>query len=309
MNMKSNIAKASTLLPKYRRHFNRRLISFLMILGILAALPSSGLCANVRIHCAEDSAKVNALLKAAAAHGGAFGERCAFVAREMAGTKSGPAADNDTVGTLMVDMHSVDRLGFINTVMAIAQASTRKIPRFEEFVNYLERYSRRKGVDEGFTSQFFYGSDWIVDNVYRGNLKEMTEYLTGGGFKTKTLDYVSHHPELYPALKDSLTMERIKMMEMGFRSHRLPHLKKQSISNKELHELLENGDIIMMLSNEIDRDIHDIGFVEMRDGVPYLIHISDEKGEVVVDPYPASRLFKLENQRFYGYRWLRPYDQ
>lgn len=304
-----NIGKGSQRLTDTRMRLTPRFTLFILSVIVVSLLSFRSYGANVRIHCVDDTIKVNRLLEAAARHGGSFGERCAFVAREMAGTKSGVAADNDTVGTLRVNLHTMDRLGFINTVMAIAEASTRKIPRFEEFANYLERYSRRKGVDDGFASQFFYGSDWIVDNVYRGNLKEMTEYLTGGGFKTKTLDYVSHHPELYPALKDSVTLDRIKMMEMGFRSHRLPHLKKQSISNKQLHELLENGDIIMMLSNDIDRDIYDIGFVEMHDGVPYFIHISDETGEVVVDPYPLPRLFKLENQRFYGYRWLRPYDQ
>lgn len=277
-----------------------------LLLSLSGLLSAKG---AVRIHCAEDTVKVNRILKAAAERGGSFGDRCAFVAREMAGTKLGEAPDNDSIGTLMVDFHAMDRMSFINNVMALAEASTRTIPRFEEYVNFLERYSRRKGKDDGFASQFLYGSDWIVDNVYRGNLKDMTEYLTGGGFKVKTLDYVSHHPELYPALKDSLTMEKVKMMEMGFRSHRIPHLKKQSITNKSVQELLENGDIIMMLSNEIDKDIHDIGFVEMREGVPYLIHFSEEEGAVTADPYPLSRLFKLENQRFYGYRWLRPYDQ
>lgn len=284
---------------------NKYIIAVL-ILSLCGLLSAQG---GVRIHCAEDTVRVNQVLKAAAERGGSFGERCAFVARELVGTNLGEAPDNDSIGTLMVNLHTMDRLGFINNVMALAEASTRKIPRFEEYVNYLERYSRRKGKDDGFTSQFLYGSDWIVDNVYRGNLKEMTEYLTGGGFKVKTLDYVSHHPERYPALKDSATMEKIKMMEMGYRSHRIPHLKKQSISNKSLHELLDNGDIIMMLSNEIDTDVYDIGFVEMLDGTPYLIHMSEEDGAVRVDPYPLSRLFKLENQRFYGYRWLRPYDQ
>ncbi len=276
-----------------------------LIMLVFARFPMHG--ANVRLHCADDSIKINRILEATASHGGSFGDRCVFVAKQLTGIPFGESADNDSIGTLMVNLHSMDRLGFINTVMAIAEASTRKLSRFEEFANYIERYSRKKGIDDGFASQFFYGADWIVDNIYRGNLKEMTEYLTGGGFKTKTLDYVSHHPENYPALKDSLVMEKVKMMEMGYRSHRIPHLKKQSISNKSLHELLESGDIIMMLSNEIDYDIEDIGFVEMRDGMPYFIHVSLENG-VVEEQHNLPRHFKLENQNFYGYRWLRPTD-
>lgn len=147
-----------------------------LLLSLSGLLSAKG---AVRIHCAEDTVKVNRILKAAAERGGSFGDRCAFVAREMAGTKLGEAPDNDSIGTLMVDFHAMDRMSFINNVMALAEASTRTIPRFEEYVNFLERYSRRKGKDEGFASQFLYGSDWIVDNVYRGNLKKGTMWCSG----------------------------------------------------------------------------------------------------------------------------------
>lgn len=145
-----------------------------------------------------------------------------------------------------------------------------------------------------------------MDNVYRGHLKEMTEYVTGGGFKTKTLDYITRHKDEYPALKDPKVYDKVRMMEMGYRSHRIPHLKKQSAANKPLHEIMKDGDIIMMLSQEIDFDIYDVGFIEMVDGEPHLIHISHENGNVTADPYPLSRLFKIDGQHFYGYRWLRP---
>lgn len=294
------------LIKKHRLGKMLLTIPALVCLFVMTSLNANA--ASVRIHCDEDTLKVGEILRAAAKNGGSFGDRCAFVARHLAGATVGSAPDNDSIGTLMVNLHSVDRIGFVNNVMAIAQASLRNNPSFNDYLIYLERYSRKKGNDEGFASQFHYGADWIVDNVYRGNLKEMTEYLPGGGFKVKTLDYVSRHADQYPALTDSLTLDRIKMMEMGYRSHRIPHLKKQSIGNKDVNELIENGDIIMMLSNDIDRDIYDLGIVEIREGLPYLIHPNSEKGEIVVDPYPLSRLFKLENQHFYGYRWLRPKD-
>ena len=294
------------LLRKYK--LGKFFLSIPFLISLFVMTPWNVNAASVRIHCDEDTLKVGEILRAAAKKGGSFGDRCAFAARQLAGTAVGTASDNDSIGTLMVNLHTVDRLGFINNVMAMAQASLRNNPTFDDYLTYLERYSRKKGIDEGFASQFHYGADWIVDNVYRGNLKEMTEYLPGGGFKVKTLDYVSRHADQYPALADSLTFDKIKMMEMGYRSHRIPHLKKQSIGNKEMNELVENGDIIMMLSNDIDRDIYDVGIVEMRDGQPYLIHPNSEKGEIAVDPYPLARLFKLENQHFYGYRWLRPKD-
>ncbi len=283
-----------------------RIIRTVASVAALIALSVNGMAYEARVHCAEDTIKVNELLTKTAAHGGSLGERCVFVARELVSTPWAPAADNDEKGTIMINMHGFDRMGFVNTVMAIAKASMQNLPRVKEFERFYEELSRRKGQDDGFPSQLFYGAEWVVDNIYRGNLKEMTEYVGGGSFKTKTLDYLTRHKDEFPALSDPAVYDKVRMNEMGYRSHRIPHLKKQSAGNKPLHEMMATGDIIIMLSPEIDYDVYDIGFVEMKDGEPYLIHIDHDKSVVSEDPYPLSRLFKLEGQHFYGYRWLRP---
>ena len=285
-----------------------RLFGMMATLMVIILYPLSASAYDARIHCAEDTVKINEILRKTAEHGGTLGERCVFVAKELAGTPWAPPADNDEKGTIVINLHGFDRLGFINTVMALAQASSRSLPRVKEYERFYEQMSRRKGQDDGFQSQLFYGAEWIVDNIYRGNLKEMTEYIGGGGFKAKTFDYMTRHRDEFPALKDDAVFDVVRMNEMGYRSHRVPHLKKQSAGNKSIHEQMLDGDIILMLSNDIDYDIYDIGFVEMRDGEPYLIHVSHDKGVVSADEYPLSRLFKLENQHFYGYRWLRPVE-
>ena len=44
----------------------------------------------------------------------------------------------------------------------------------------------------------------------------------------------------------------------------------------------------MMLSNDVDFDLYGVGFVELVDGVPHLIHVTHDTGLVTVDPYPAA---------------------
>lgn len=237
-----------------------------------------------------------------------FGQRIVKAAKALSGIPKGNAADNDSVGTIVVRLDSLNQREFIYMTLALAKTAQLASPSLRDFEKNLENISRRKGIDEGFSSQFLYGSDWIVDNVYRGNLKEMTEYLEGGSHKTKTLDYVSRHPEQFPAMADSATAEKVRIVELGYRSHRIPHLKKQSINNKAVKELLKDGDIIILSPMDTDFDIYDIGFVSIEKGEPYLIHISREKNEVMEDPYPLPRLFKIEGQFFYGYRWLRPIE-
>lgn len=259
---------------------------------------------EVRYHCSADSLKVMEIV--GAAKGDNYGQRIVEAAKAMQGIPFGKAADNDSIGTIMIRLDSLSQREFIYMAMAAAKTADLTVPTLREFERNLENISRKKGKDEGFASQFLYGADWIVDNVYRGNLKEMTEYLDGGSYRTKTLDYVSCHPEQFPAMADSVTAEKVRVMEFGYRSHRIPHLKKQSIGNKNVKELLQNGDIIILSPVDNDFDIYDIGIVSIEKGEPTLIHISRDKGEVALDPYPLQRLFKIEGQFFYGYRWLRP---
>lgn len=259
----------------------------------------------VRYHCAQDSVKVMEIIEASK-NGNSLGERVVEAAKAMIGTPFGPAADNDSVGKLVIRLDTLNQREFIYMSMAAAKTAGLTVPTLREFEKNYEDISRKKGKDEGFASQFLYGSDWIVDNVYRGNLKEMTEYLEGGGHRTKTLDYVSRHPEQFPAMSDPETAEKVRIAEFGYRSHRIPHLKKQSIGNKGVKELLKNGDIIIMSAIDDDFDIYDIGIVSFENGEPTLLHISKNNKEVILDPYPLTRLFKIEGQYFYGYRWLRP---
>ena len=243
-----------------------------------------------------------------AATGETYGDRIVAAAKALQGIPRGRAADNDSLGTIMIRLDSLNQREFIYTALAAAKTAALTVPSLREFEKNLENISRRKGVDEGFASQFFYGADWIVDNVYRGNIQEMTEYLDGGSSRTKTLDYVSRHADEFPALSNPEVLDKVKVVEFGYRSHRIPHLKKQSIGNKTTKELLQNGDIIIMNPPEIDFDIYDIGIVSREKGEPYLIHISRENNEVRMDPYPLTRLFKIDGQFFYGYRWLRPVE-
>lgn len=257
-----------------------------------------------RYHCPEDSARVISLLEKT--KGDTYGQRIVTAAKALSGIPYGKASDNDSIGSIVIRLDTLNQREFLNVALAAAKASYATNPGLRDFELALEEVSRKKGTDTGFPSQFIYGADWIVDNVYRGNVKEMTDYVPGSVFKTKTLDYVSRHKDEFPAMNDSLVRDKIRVMEMGYRSHRIPHQKKQTINNKAIKELIRDGDIIMMLAPEDDFDIYDIGIVAMKDNEPYLIHISREKGMVVEDEYPISRLFKIEGQFFYGYRWLRP---
>ena len=112
------------------------------LLGAMAAMAAIMIGAvnanayEARVHCAEDTIKVSEILKKTAEHGGTLGERCVFVAKELSGTPWAPASDNDEKGTIMINFHGFDRLGFVNSVLALAHASMQKLPRVKEYERF-----------------------------------------------------------------------------------------------------------------------------------------------------------------------------
>lgn len=265
------------------------------------------LSGEVRYHCPNDSDAVVELLSKISADA-PIGERVSQAAAALTGIPASESADNDTIGTIVIRLDSLSRRELINVALAAAIAAAKTDPQVKDFEKALENVSRKKGKDEGFASQFFYGSDWIVDNKYRGNIEEMTEYVENGNYKTKTLDYVTRNKDKFPAMKNPQIADKVQVSEMGFRSHRVPHLKKQSVTNKNIKGMFQDGDIIIMLPPDYDFDIYDIGILTIINGEPFMTHVDKETGLIGQDKFPLSRLFKNEGQFFYGFRWIRPLE-
>ncbi len=277
-----------------------------LILTIAVALSAlAGLSAQPRFHCGEDSAKALEILAATAAQESRQ-SRIATAARALAGIKTSDEALLDSTGRLEINLHRLSPLDFVSAVLAFSKACDNRNPGVQEFAEAFENIACRKGSDTGFASRLKYGADWAVDNIYRGNVGELTERMPDNVFKTKSLDHFTTHRDKYPAMTDSTTYEEVRMVEMGYRSHKIPHLKKQTITKKEIAETLREGDVIMLLSPESDYDLQDIGILVERDGVLHFIHASRQTGVVTEEPDPLPRFFKTQGQHFYGYRIIRP---
>lgn len=81
-------------------------------------------------------------------------------------------------------------------------------------------------------SRLHYASDWVVDNVHRGNLKDVTPQIAETSYQVKTLDFMTAHRDKYPALKDDKTYEKMTDVERGYRSHQISIYKIHKNRNK-----------------------------------------------------------------------------
>lgn len=232
------------------------------------------------------------------------GKRISAAALSLVGTDCCTKTDS-TAFSYVAGPEKRDLLSLVNLCMAAQKTVDESYGRLYEFDKNYAGLSCRKGEYSGFASRLLYSSEWITDNIYRGNVKELTEnYTDGSTFRTKSLDFISHNKEQFPELADSAVFEKVKMIEMGLRTYRVPHLKKQNINRRNVGGEMQSGDILVMLSPQSDKDTFECGIVVDSEEGYDLVYI--DTNTCRVEKVPVNTYFKKKGQNFYGYRWLRP---
>lgn len=265
--------------------------------------------ADPALHCGDDITKVEGILAELKYSDLSPGEKRAAVAEYFIGSPADDYYTADSVASLIVNVDSFSPLMFVNNVMALVKAAdTPGNTDWNTYFKELENISCRRGENTGFTSLMYHTSDWIGDNVSRGNITELTENYSGVVARTKSLDEMTRHRNNFAALADSATFETVRMTEMGFRTHRVPTLKKETIKKKEITDDLLDGDIIILVPNRDGIDCYDIGIVKKENGLPYLIHLSPQLHAVVREKDDLARYMNIMTKHFQGYRIIRPRD-
>ena len=178
---------------------------------------------------ASDTVRINSLLIEAAKIKNPQ-ERIAYIGKQFIDTPYVSGTLEGDTEQLRVNIDELDCTTFIDNVLAIAYTAGEGRSSWRDFIYNLENLRYRAGTMNGYSSRLHYFSDWVVDNVHRGNIKEYTSHLPGCSWEIKTIDYMSNNRDKYPALKDSLEYDRIKNAEIGYRNHRFPYIKASRIN-------------------------------------------------------------------------------
>lgn len=275
-----------------------------LILALLVWL--QGMSKHLETHCENDSKKMESIVSVLSEGQASLGERIAEAAEMFVGAEYDPYYQTDSVGALRINMDSFTPLTLVNNSIALARTSLRASrPDINVFAEELENISCRRGDNAGFPSIMFHSSDWIGDNLSRGNITEITEDFAGVVARTKSLDEMTRNRQNFAALADSAVFETVRMTEMGFRTHRVPTLKKETIKKKEVIESLQDGDIIIFVPSRDGIDYIDMGILKFENGLPYLIHLSPQTKTVVKEAEELSRYMSLMTKYYQGYRIVR----
>ena len=284
----------------------KQILTSIFITGCLTNLSASPLN-NTRFHNeAEDTTKITAILVDAKAHteGVTPEERVAYIGKQFVGTpyKAGTLEWEEEAVTINLD--EMDCTTYVETVLALAYTIGEGRTSWHDFVYNLERLRYRSGEARGYASRLHYASDWIVDNVHRGNFKEVTGTLPLNETVVKTLDFMSQNRDKYPALKDNANYEGIRNAEIGYRNHKYPYVKSTKLGIKDVISELHEGDVILITTKTQGLDVQHMGILVFENGQPVLMHASSAAGAVVIDKTPLVDYMR-RNRTATGIRVLR----
>lgn len=278
-----------------------------LILFMCFTIPGfSGFASTLPFHCEKDSMEIRELIESLSSDPKSKrGDRILKAAESLYGKGADDSLTTDSLAGLRLNVDTFTPMSFVNTCIALAVASDTPGASWRTYSDKLKNFSCRKGENDGFVSLFYHTSDWIGDNIYRGNFTELTDRFQGARSKTMSLDYLTANRERFPALANPDAYDRVRMQEFGFRSHKVPFLPKQAISSKDVLEDLRDGDIVILISDKDRSDFFKFGIVKLEADGPHLIHFDEKQGKVVKESEPMKRYFNLMTKYFSGFRIVR----
>lgn len=231
-------------------------------------------------------------------------ERAGYIARKFIGTPYVANTLEVSPELVTVNLDGLDCTTFVENVLAMAYTVGEGRTSWRDFVYNLERLRYRGGEVNGYASRLHYICDWFVDNIHRGNIEDATRLFPRVNYVVRTIDFMSSNRDKYPALADSAEFERIKSIEIGYRSHRFPYLKTNDIGGKYTKAVFRDGDAVALVSSMKNLDVTHMGFIVIENGEPYLLHASSTNGKVEISSMPLADYMK-RNRSLIGVRVIR----
>lgn len=250
----------------------------------------------------SDTTKITRMLVEVSQNKGSQSANILKLAHNFDGVTYGGGTLDKSPEMLTVNLDSLDCTTFVENVLAMTMTLEEGRNSWRDFIYNLEKLRYRGGNINGYSSRLHYISDWIVNNVYRGNLIEVTSRICPNvDYQVKTLDFMSANRDKYPALSEDAEFEKLKGVEIGYRSHKYPYIKVQNINNAEL----KDGDVIAITTKLPGLDVSHMGIIEIGDdGKAHLIHASSKEGRVISDPIPLVDYLR-KNKSATGIRVIR----
>ena len=201
---------------------------------------------------------------------------------------------------LRVNIGQLDCTTFVENVLALAYTARQNRHSWRDFAENLKSMRYHNGEIDGYASRLHYLSEWIVENTWRGKIKELTTEITGATHVVKTLDFMTRNANLYPALADSSNYAQMKQAESKLSNLRFPVLKYGNVKNRRLLGIVKDGNVVLFTTSKSGLDVTHMGFIVIENGIVKLLHASQKGGKVMIDDLSVEdyvRRFRAEGIR------------
>jgi hypothetical protein len=202
--------------------------------------------------------------------------------------------ENGLEEKLVINLREMDCTTFVETCLALARTIKSGKTDFESFAAELEQIRYRDGIRNQYLSRMHYFSEWIHNNSKRKTINE-TPNLQGIKI-TKTISFMSTHPESYAVLRDhpelipTLTNQEKQLSAADFY-----YFPKSEPEN--LLKALRHGDIIGLTSPaDAAIDINHTGIIIQQCNGLYLLHASQTWKKVVLSEATIMDFLKPESK-------------
>ena len=286
--------------------------------SVLALLASCGGMSNgsgvaqaagveqMRFHCANDTTKINSLLMEGIQSGLTdANELVCFYAHKLEGTPYVAHTLEGETEMLTINIDELDCTTFVETLYALVKTTINGRYSWCDYAYHLEGLRYRHGDMGDYSTRLHYMSDWIIDNSSRGNIEDVTGEISCVRYKVKTIDYMSTHRDSYPSLKDDAIFEKVKNVEVGYRNHRFPYIKKENLNSDAVKKVVKRGDFVGLVTRMEGLDLSHLGIVEKDErGNLVLLDASSIGKKVMLEPVDMKTML-MKRKSNEGVRFFR----
>lgn len=215
-------------------------------------------------------------------------ERIILIAKDFIGKKyTAKTLENPEKEECIINVNEVDCFTFVEAVININRMITQQDYNAENLINYVEQMRYRKNSNFKhllYTDRLHYTGEWLIQNKDLGIFDDVSEKL--GGEKIKfDLDFMSTHPDYYPALvAHPEHIQKIAAIEKEVSARTFYYIPKSRVEKAELG--LQSGDIVLITSYKKGLDFTHLGFAykdrDSKKDVRFL-HASSKQKEVIID--------------------------
>lgn len=262
------------------------MIKYLKIILLISLASAYSLCTAQVVYTKSDSVAYNRYITTFTKYKNKpMNELVALTGKYFLGKPYvGSTLESDGEEKLVINLREFDCTTFVESAIALAKELKQgEEQSFDGFTDNIKWMRYRDGKIKGYTTRIHYSSDWVYENT------ELFDNITiklGGSIVNKPVNFMSTHPHLYPALKNSkVNLEKMKGYEQMINkrnNYALLPVNKIKKAEKDI----KTGDIIIFGTSVSGLDYSHIGIALWQGGVLRLLHASSVRKRIVVDAKP-----------------------